>query len=60
MPTLDTIIEMQQKGMTDYEISTNLQSQGVSPREINDALNQAKIKSAVTDTAPVPEPSRTP
>jgi hypothetical protein len=51
MPTLDTIIEMQQKGMTDYEISTNLQSQGVSPREINDALNQAKIKSAVTDTA---------
>ena len=50
MATLDTIIEMQKQGMTDYEISSNLQSQGISPREINDGLNQAKIKSAISDT----------
>ena len=51
MATLDTITEMQKKGMTDYEISTNLQSQGVSPKEINDGLNQARIKSAISDTS---------
>jgi len=47
MSTLDTVIEMQRRGMTDSEISRTLQSQGISPKEINDSLNQAKIKSAV-------------
>jgi hypothetical protein len=48
MTTLDSIIEMQKSNMTDNEIASNLQSQGVSPQEINDSLNQAKIKTAVT------------
>ena len=51
MATLDNIIEMQKSGMTDNEIASNLQSQGVSPKEINDSLNQAKVKTAVTDNA---------
>jgi DNA-binding transcriptional MerR regulator len=47
MSTLETVIEMQKKGMSEMEISRNLQSLGVSPSEINNALNQAKIKSAI-------------
>lgn len=55
MGTLDTIMQMQQSGMTDQQIISTLQQQGVSPKEINDGLNQAKIKSAVSEQAPVPE-----
>lgn len=47
MTTLDMVMEMQKNGMTDTEISRTLMQQGVSPQEINDAINQAKIKSAL-------------
>jgi hypothetical protein len=50
MVGLDIILQMQKQGMTDYEISKTLQSQGISPREINEALNQAKIKSALSQS----------
>ena len=49
MTTLDTVIEMQKQGMNDSEISRNLQSQGFPPQDINDALNQAKIKTALSN-----------
>lgn len=55
MGTLDKVIEMQKQGMSDADISTQLQNEGVSPTEINDSLNQAKIKNAVSppeNTAP--------
>ncbi len=51
MPTLDRIMQLQSQGMSDSEISRQLQNEGVNVREINDSLNQAKIKSAVQDTA---------
>ena len=55
MGTLETIMQMQQNGMTDQQIISTLQQQGVSPKEINDGINQAKIKSAVSEQAPTPE-----
>ena len=48
MATLDKIMEMQKQGISDAEISTQLQNEGVAPTEINDSLNQAKIKNAVS------------
>ncbi|MDH3353544.1 MAG: hypothetical protein OEL87_03785 [Nanoarchaeota archaeon] len=59
MTTLDRIIEMQQKGGSDTEIMAQLQNEGISPSEINDSLNQARIKNAVsppegTPTQPTP------
>lgn len=55
MGTLDRVIEMQQKGISDAEISTQLQNEGVSPTEINDSLNQAQIKSAVSPPEETPQ-----
>ena len=48
MGTLDKIIQMQQQGTSDTEISTQLQNEGIAPTEINDSLNQAKIKNAIS------------
>ena len=48
MATLDRVIEMQGQGLPDAEIVTRLQNEGVSPQEINDSLNQARVKSAVS------------
>jgi len=48
MATLDRVIEMKKRGMKDAEISTQLQNEGISPAEINDSLNQAQIKDAVS------------
>jgi len=56
MGTLDTIIQMQQSGMNNEEIIQNLQTQGVSPREINDAINQAQVKNAVTQAEQTQQP----
>lgn len=44
---LDTIIDLQKKGTSDVEIITQLRAMGYSSQEITDAINQAKIKSAV-------------
>lgn len=48
MGTLDKVIKMQQQGISDAEISTQLRNEGVAPTEIDDSLNQAKIKNAVS------------
>ena len=56
MATLDKVIEMQKQGTSDSEISTQLQNEGVSPSEINDSLNQAKIKNAISSSEqPAPQ-----
>lgn len=47
MGVLEQITQMKNQGIPDNEIIRNLQEQGVSPKEINDALNQAQIKNAV-------------
>jgi len=48
MSTLDRVIQMQQQGLSETQISTQLRNEGISPTEINNSLNQAKIKSAVS------------
>lgn len=48
MATLDKVMQMQAQGMNDSEIIGSLQNEGVSAKEINDSLAQAKIKTAVT------------
>ena len=50
MAILDQVIEMQKGGMANPEILRNLQEQGISPKEINDAINQAQIKGALNET----------
>lgn len=49
MAILEQIQQMKNQGMPDEEIVRNLQEQGVSPKQINDALNQSQIKKAVID-----------
>ncbi len=47
MALLDTIKEMKSSGYQDQDIINRLQSQGISPREINEAMAQMKIREAV-------------
>lgn len=49
MSTLDKINEMRSQGYDDSSIANSLQEMGISPREINDALAQSRIKEAVSD-----------
>jgi hypothetical protein len=48
MATLDKVMDMKKQGISDTEISTQLQNEGISPSEINDSLNQARIKNAIS------------
>lgn len=69
MGVSDQIIQMRAQGITDQDIILQLQEQGVAPKTINDALNQANIKGAIgemeepkteitygDDYTPVPQP----
>lgn len=47
MGILEDIAKMRNRGVSDNDIVKNLQDQGISPKAINDALNQADIKKAV-------------
>jgi DNA-binding transcriptional MerR regulator len=63
MTALDKTIQLQQQGLTEQEIVNTLKEEGVSMKEINDALNQANIKSAVSqeseqNNVPYPEPQQ--
>ncbi|MFH1238331.1 MAG: hypothetical protein ABIH79_00290 [archaeon] len=48
MTILDRVIEMQNQGLSETQITTQLQNEGRSPNEINESLNQLKIKNAVS------------
>jgi hypothetical protein len=48
MTILDQVKKMKQGGYGDGQIVQMLQDQGVSPREINDAISQSKIKEAIS------------
>jgi hypothetical protein len=48
MTVLDDVISMRNQGVSDSDISYTLQQNGVSPKEIVDAMNQAQIKMAVS------------
>jgi len=44
MGILEQVTKMKEQGIPDNQIANKLQEQRVSPKEINDALNQSKIK----------------
>jgi hypothetical protein len=48
MGVLEQVLQMKRQGATDIDIAEQLKEEGISPREINDALNQSQIKSAVS------------
>jgi len=48
MPLLDQVKSMKEKGLSDEQISQQLKEQGVKPLEIQEALEQAKIKAAIS------------
>lgn len=48
MGVLDQITQMKEKGMSEEDIIADLQQKGVSPKAINEALNQSQIKKAVS------------
>lgn len=47
MTLLDTIKQMQQQGVQEPAIIQSLREQGYTPKEINDAINQSRIKAAI-------------
>jgi hypothetical protein len=47
MAVLERVIQMQQQGQSDIAIADALKQEGISPQEINEALSQSKIKSAI-------------
>lgn len=58
MPLLKKIGQMKKEGLQDDEISQRLREEGASLRQIDEAIDQSKVKSAVA--APSPETSTSP
>lgn len=58
MALLNDIKKLQAEGRTEQEIIAELRKQGVTPREIIEALSQSKIKEAVAGEAPSPTPEQ--
>ena len=54
MVILDQITIMRNQGFTTGQIIQNLKEQGISPKEINEALSQSEIKSEVNKTQNFP------
>ncbi len=48
MGVLEKVTELKKQGKSEEEIISNLQAEGIPPREITDAISQAKIKEAVS------------
>jgi hypothetical protein len=55
MGILEQPIKMKEEGVPEEEIIDELSRQGISPREIDDTLRQAQIKSAVSNPEENPE-----
>jgi DNA-binding transcriptional MerR regulator len=47
MAILDQVMQLKKEGKTDLEIMKDLQEEGFSTAQINDAINQAQIKNAI-------------
>jgi hypothetical protein len=47
MANLEKVMQMKKQGFSENEIAKKLQAEGISPKEISDAINQSKIKQAV-------------
>jgi len=48
MGVLEQVTELKNRGVPENKIVSTLREQGVSPKDINDAIGQSKIKSAVS------------
>ena len=48
MGVLEQVMDLKNKGVSDNEIIGILKEKGASPKSINDALSQAKIKGAIS------------
>jgi len=57
MGVLEQVIQLKNQGYGDQDIVAGLQEQGVSPKEITDAINQANIKNAVSSGEGMPMPA---
>lgn len=58
MGILEQVMQMKSQGYGDQDISNYFQQQGVPPKDITDAINQANIKSAVSSEEPgIPNPA---
>jgi len=55
MSALDRVLQLQSQGMQESDIIRILREENISPIEVNDALNQAKVKSAVSGDNPTSE-----
>jgi len=60
MGALEQVMQLRGQGMSDEDISGTLQQQGITPKEITDAINQANIKNAVTGEAGQDAPKTAP
>jgi len=57
MATLEKVMQLKQQGATEPQIIDYLRQEGVSPREIDEALSQSKIKSMInTGQEEIPQP----
>ncbi len=54
---LEMVMQLEKQGLNDVEIIAKLQEQGLSAQEINDALNQSRVKSAVSSSETEMQPS---
>ncbi|MBT3405494.1 hypothetical protein HN832_00675 [archaeon] len=54
MTVLEQITQMKSQGIPEAQITGSLREQGVSPKQITDALAQSQIKSAVAGETPIP------
>jgi len=52
MPLIQKVDEMKKKGLKDEEISQRLREEDIPPREIDEAMDQSIIKSAVFEDIP--------
>jgi len=57
MAILEKVMQLKQQGATEPQIIDVLREEGVSPREIDEALSQSKIKSIIdTEQEEIPQP----
>lgn len=49
MGVMDQVNDMQRRGVSERQIIDKLQEQGISPKEVQDAMSRAQIKNAVSE-----------
>jgi predicted CopG family antitoxin len=57
MALLEKVNALKQQNMSDLDIFNSLKEDGFSPREVSEALNQSKIKSAISENSEEMMPS---